>query len=169
MLVLAEGLHGSAGNGQAKSRGEIDRLLERLFNAATRCVVNVADPFWQNVSMTGAPKVCLVASQADHPGVCTHLTAGGAAAILESAGIIMQAGSTQTQYYPAEIWPHDSARTDMRLACAIATASYVWLARTVGTAGGETYWRITRSNQGATSFHAPWLTRVGLLSSQRGR
>jgi hypothetical protein len=132
-------LHASAGNGKVDSRREVDRLLERLFNAATRCVVNVADPFWQNVSLTGAPNVCLVASQADHPGVSQHLTAGGATAILEPAGLLMQARGTQAQYYPAEVAFHDAEWSDMRLANAIATAAFLWLARTQGTAGGETF------------------------------
>ncbi len=139
VLVLAEGLHASAGNGQAESRREVDRLLERLFDAAARCVVNVADPRWQNMHLTGVPNVCLVASQADHPGVGKHLSAGGAAAILEPAGLVMHAGSTQTQYYPAEDEFHGPECPDMRLAHAIATAAHGWLARTVGTTGGETF------------------------------
>ncbi len=137
VLVLAEGLPASAANGQTESRGEVDRLLERLFDAATRCVVNAADPRWQNASLTRGPKVCLVASQADHPGVCQHLAGGGSVAIVEPVGMIMQAASMQTQYFPCASWPDEPARTDMRLAFAIATATYVWLARSVGTAGGE--------------------------------
>jgi cyanophycin synthetase len=142
VLVVVDGLHTSAGNGQAESRLDIDRLLERLLKAAKRCIVNAAAALWPSLRITGAPNVCLVASQADYPGVCEHLTAGGAVAILEPAGMIMQAGSTQTQYYPAEIWPHDPTSADSRLARVIATAAYVWLARILGTAGGETLARL---------------------------
>jgi cyanophycin synthetase len=49
VLVLLDGLHSSSGNGQSGSRRDIDRLLERLLRSATRCVVNAADPLWQNI------------------------------------------------------------------------------------------------------------------------
>jgi cyanophycin synthetase len=166
VLVLADGLHPSAGNGQAESRHEIDRLLERLFNAATRCVVNAADPFWRNARMTGSPDVCLVAAQADDPGVCEHLTAGGAAAILEPAGVFMQAGSTQTQYHPFDFLPDGPARPDMRLARAIATATYVWLARTLGTTGGEALARLAGKAAAVTSNNRT--TKARLHRPQHG-
>jgi hypothetical protein len=93
--------------------------------------------------MTGSPDVCLVASRADHPGVCEHLTAGGAAAILEPAGLVMQAGGMQSQFYPVEDRPLDSEdSSDGRLAHAFATAAWVSLTRSLGTRGGELLTRL---------------------------
>ena len=136
VLVLADGLCHSAGNHGDELQHEIDRLLRRLLRTANRCVVNTADPLWSNCLTTGSPKVCLVASEADHPSVCDHLTAGGAAAIFEPAGLVLQAGGMQPKFYPAQDRPRDCECSTDRLADALATAAWVSLTRTLGTNGG---------------------------------
>jgi len=145
VLVLVDGRHESTDNSQAESHHEIDQLLRRLLTAAQRCVMNAAASISWNGSTIGSPDVCLVASQADHPRVCEHLTAGGAAAILEPDGMVMQAGGLQTQFYPAEDWPVESEGADCRLSHALVTAAWVSLIRTLGTSGGEPPFRLPSS------------------------
>jgi cyanophycin synthetase len=136
VLVLADGSSLSAGNHDDELQHEIDRLLGRLLRTANRCVINTAEPLWSNAPATGSPKVCLVASEADHPSVCDHVTAGGSAAIFEPAGLVVQAGGMQPKFYPAG----DRARlcecSTGRLSDALATAAWISLTRTLGTNGG---------------------------------
>lgn len=136
VLVLADGQCESACNHEDEPQHEIDRLLRRLLRTAHRCVVNTADPLWSNGNTTGSPTVCLVASEVDHPSVCDHLTAGGAAAIFEPNGLVLQAGGMQPQFYPAEDRPRDSECSTGRISHALATAAWVSLTRTLGTNGG---------------------------------
>jgi cyanophycin synthetase len=126
-------------NGYVESRRDVNRLLQRLLRSAVRTVVNADTPFWKSVGVTGCAEVCLVARQRNDRRLCEHLAAGGVAAFLEPAGMIMQTGGAPPQVHSMDVSAEDSERLEMRLARAIARASYVSFIRVVGTSGGEEY------------------------------
>lgn len=135
VLVLAEGLETTSGDDAAHH--ERERLVRRLLAASSRCVINTSDSTWQPWIAIGSRELCLVGSHDGQSGIREHLMAGGVAALIEPAGIVIESGGRQPQIYPARDQTHAGHRPNGRLPDALATAAWVALTRSLGTAGSE--------------------------------